>query len=225
MERGESSTIEKERKNIEIKHFDNFDVVINLSADPQLLENLRQNLVDEESLIKFLNIQPEQFFIKLKTASEDDIVESIHSLPEGEWVEEYRYLDKEMAQRMNSVLNEILLSRKVKEVIKDDAVQEEVRKIGYSKIDFIEPLIGIIDKNKSKKFTVYEKVKAAPAWKDLPRDLERELGDFVRFVKHRLYKAGIESVDLYSKQILEETVGHKKSLHLIDIEAYQDIKR
>src|SRR6266404_2157574 len=64
-------------------------------------------------------------------------------------------------QLMNSIVNEIALSPTLKELVDSKEIQELAQSYGFNSMQFVEPIMGVIDKNSRKKRQVYKYIHQA----------------------------------------------------------------
>lgn len=123
----------------------------------------------------------------------------------------------------DSIMNEMQLSGEVRRLMLTDEVQSYFKEIDIDSVDFIEPLVGIIDNKSGEKTIVYKFSNGEPLELYLKRDTEG-------FIKWKQIQKKLEEIFVSSGIIPEELGSHqflvekdglgKKHAFLIDIEMY-----
>lgn len=119
-----------------------------------------------------------------------------------------------------SLINEMSLAPRVKEVIGSAGVQQSAYDHGgFERVEYIEPLAGVIEKRYGpRKIMVYEyKEMVEPT----PQELFR-LAYFIDQLRIQFDAAGINPMDLLSRQLMISANGeaNKRTLYLLDSERY-----
>ncbi len=215
------------RRNIDVLHYPSVDILVNNDADlaawaPLLTEEFKEGLpADWEELSDkkkiFTKMLAEQRFIaKTRTRRNPRDLSILHG--------------PSSVNAFNSVFNELTLAPLVRRVLEEEPVQTAVKSAGFQKLEFIEPIIAVLDRATGDKIVVYEYAPGEPRITKIIRSttdgtvergqaLERSL-TMVRFLREQLKSAGIQPSDLNDRQLLDDSSG---TLRLIDIEGYHRI--
>jgi hypothetical protein len=228
------------RKHYEILHYPHIDVVINngsskaglalqiaeafksgLENIPDGWEQTGQNIRMARGRIDGVNL-----FAKPKAHSGPTFYEERENMYERAVRNNYSKKGFRHALRvgqvLNSVLNEVALSPKVKELVASPEAQAIVKERGFGGISFVEPIVGMVDKSTGKRTVVYESIPdVQPLGTDRINVQYGLTSQTIPMFYHRFYtlfeKNGIKPNDLAERQFL---VDPNDNLHLIDIEAY-----
>ncbi|MEK7551744.1 MAG: hypothetical protein AAB532_04060 [Patescibacteria group bacterium] len=118
-----------------------------------------------------------------------------------------------------SLVNEISLAPAVTAVVESESVQSAVRQYGFDRLEFIEPLVGIIEKGYSpRKIMIYEyREMFPPTLKQL-----EELRSFEHYLIFKFEGLGIDPMDLRAGQMMASptTSDGQRTLYLLDSERY-----
>jgi len=161
----------KTQRTYRIEHFPGLDVILNLNYSNLedlgvILGILRNNQLGEnfsmdELRSKVLSLTDgnnRRFFIKIKDESQAQvdfirgrtIYDPIRVSVTNDFNSKSRYARA-------GTLSEIILSKKIKEIITLDAVQELAKKQGFSGMKFSEPICALIH-NRGKKYLIYRNI-------------------------------------------------------------------
>lgn len=215
--------------------------IVNLDYSSQedreiILEILKNNplgksfsmsdLLSKISIVK--DNKGQRFFTKGKRGFIDPVSKELIS-----WVKNSSNLnvldnfqDKKARYALAGVLNEIILSKKIKKIIASNAVQELVKKHNFAGIKFSEPIFALIHKEQRRKYLVYKNLKSENVFLDSSEDVfwegynSTELIDDLRKI---FFKNGINPNDLNERQFIITEQEGKPSLVLIDTEAYTKV--
>lgn len=220
-------------KTFEIVHLPNMDVVVNLDypnkEDVQALLKVLESDTDfSEQLMNIYDAKESEnkrFFVKGKSKYRSRFnVDFILGKPDSKdsIQPEFRDdFDTRARYGVASVLNEIIMSRKVREVIISGSAQEIAKKFGFDRLDFAEVILSIVTpEEKMQKRLVYPHVDDNKK-KDIPvSDLEGLALD----LRKLFLEKGIVSSDLLGKQFLVNEKDGELVATLIDIEAYRTLE-
>lgn len=239
--RDESGNIPRNR-GYEIRHLTNYDVIINTTfPNQQRLKDLfavvqngipptwRNIFTDEHKLIYRDSESNPRYIAKVRR----------HASIQFKDNEEYNYSDpheKSFLLSENSLLNEIRLAPKIKELLQSEQVQALVRRYGFDDISFIEPMFGLIERSTGKKIMFYQWQEGYGHRENLDDDLYdpdhplEQLGegdtDFGRDLRKFFKKHKIDTFDLDTHQLIANIDEKgKKHLYLHDIDDYVDLTR
>ncbi len=210
------------------------DVVLNLDADNKedpetVLEIIKKNGQPQGPLafaqISFSEDEEGKFFAKTKdkTVMKQQINFALgRSNMDPVDVNFREDFDKQARFAYSSILNEIILSPKIKRLVASDDFQKLAKKYGFSGMDFIEPVAGVIEKYY--KYLIYRNLKGTenPATLSVWRRFKIE--NFTNQLRKLFLANGIKPNDLRSQQFMATKKGDEYFLHLIDIEAYTEKK-
>ncbi len=229
---------ESKAPDYQVEHLPDSDIVLNMNYggfDDQahLLETLRGSGSIDDKIDQFKKKREEdsklQYFIKQKKYTAKAISEGIAKRQGFESAAEIG---------LRSVLNEILLSKRIKEIIATDEAQEIVRKHGFGGLRFVMPIAGVIARD-GRKFLVYKNIKSKEVYEfesegsfDLNYGLPTEVRDDIESKLRNLYSIaaeldkvffdnGIHANDIRDNQFMLTKQGDKYLLNLIDVEAYR----
>lgn len=122
---------------------------------------------------------------------------------------------------MNGVMSEMKNSNLVKDIVSEKSTQDLFTKNGYSAIEYIGPIVAVINKKTKEKVVIYKYVEGI-IWEDylnsMKGDQYYEGWNSLRLLKEQFKKNKIEPFDLLMQQFIYQT--STKKLYLIDAEAY-----
>jgi hypothetical protein len=227
----ESAVDNSLQQKIEIRHESQHDLVLSSSAK-------RQDLV-QELATKLKNGIPSDWqpFNPDVTGSSDSFVDNVNNprffLKQRWYMGDFRdakIFDASLANAANSITNEIALSPRIKEILTSKQGRKLASSHGLDKIVFVEPLVGIVNRNTQQKALAYEFIDAVPAASEsdyeivngraVPSkgsDLEK-ITDLTKALRQIFYEHGIIATDLYPQQIMRSKDG--KIAYLLDAETY-----
>ena len=227
---------------VEIRHNNNFDVIVNMSADDlsqtlnlaKMVENgIPTSWVNYDPRPKTHQIDPDytshqdQFFVDDLT-SPQFIAKIRHHTSLTPHVDLSKAGNDESIRNFllsgNSLLNEFKVSRRIKDILRTAQAKQIAMDFGYEDIVFVEPLVGLIDKRSRQKIIVYNFVKGFDifeseyAWErigdsDDPHSVENQLGAL--FAEH-----GISGRDFGGHQFVlnKNDVRGTEILYIVDAE-------
>ncbi len=223
------------QKTFRIKQLPELAVIENLDSDQQdrdmilgLLRNKQltssANLLDLLGEIKsFKDKEYDRFFIKSKqriNKIRDQINFILGRTFEDPINSKVRSdFDRQARYARTAVLSEIILSKKVKEIVASKEVQELALRYGFSSIKFSEPIVALIYKKDSSKYLIYRNV-ATPQSRFIFGDDLEHLEKLAQDLRKIFFKNGIYPHDLRWKQFMMTEEDGNKKLVLVDIEAY-----
>lgn len=235
----------EEQKNYKIEHLPGLDVVLNLNYPNQkdietILTILKEkpvverpksknelfyrtsnefsDKVDKLEELKDNDTTP-RFHLKFKTGSAQDDVDFI--LGRGDIDPINHSVRKDFDNRARyafvGILNEMILSKKIKDLVASDAFQDVAKKHGFAGVTSSEPIAAMVERNSGEKYLIYKYVAGIN-----PQYISSDLVQNFR----ALFKSnGIEPHDLREAQFMVMGEGNKGTLVLLDTEAYIDEKR
>lgn len=162
-----------------------------------------------------------RFHVKLKQYSEQHIEFIKDPLKNKDPINALASIDFDRKSRyaLIGVTNEIILSKKIKEIVASNAVQGLAKRYGFAGMIFSEPIVAIIDKEFKNKYLIYKRIEQEsfiPTAKKNIRELAQELRQLFK-------KNGIYPHDLQSRQFMITNQDGKTYIVLIDTEAYTKI--
>lgn len=216
-------------RRFELLHGVNFDVMANKTASDKdkvdvLLEQVKTNLANandplagwvvdgQHSRLRYDKFTEPKYVAKTKWKDRKDFDSTLNLVKVWNQDNPYRFGTERQNRVYNSLLNEIDLSAQIRDLVVGDDAQGVAKKYGYLKMNYVEPLIGLIDKKAGKKTVIYEHIENTGARP--PRDLVEDL--------ERLFlRKGIYPRDLNEKQFLISDTPEGMVLYLIDTEGYE----
>lgn len=234
--------LESKPRDYQIEHLPDSDIILNLDY---------KSSEDRKAVLRFLK-EPKSINDKI------DNLKNLHAENNSSqyFVKQKKYTGKEAAgiterwgfERgatvgLRSVLNEILLSKRVREIIVSGEAQEIARKYGFGGIRFVEPIAGIIIKD-GRKFLVYKNIRSKEVYEfeeegdfnfsySMPREIRNEINNKLEnafyngppSLAEELYKLfsdkGVIANDLRPNQFMLTKQDDTFFLNLIDVEAYR----
>ncbi len=133
--------------------------------------------------------------------------------------------DKESRYALAGILNEIVLSPKIKRLVSSLPFQNIARDYGFAGFDFVEPIAGLVEKSPQG----YYKYLVYPNKKNI--EFPISVNNFRKIIKvcEKLRKLflenGIHPHDLRESQFIVTQDGLGSYLHLVDIEAYTEERK
>ena len=117
------------------------------------------------------------------------------------------------------VMNEIILSKKIKNIVASSEVQELARKYGFAGMKFAEPIFALIFKESVKKALIYKNIKwkvgsTISGFENLAEDLRKI------FLQNNIHPN-----DLNPHQLMVTEQDGKLYIVLIDVESYIEIDK
>lgn len=236
-------------RGIDIKHFDGYDLVINHTqreVDPDELESLIKTvstLVGEKKIIEnsfddwpqvswdglgkhyIDNKESPKFFVKRKwivpsmVGMTEDGPKTFTEILRSERTEK---TSKEITvlQTTNSVMAEMRLAPRIKELLTSDEVLEMFASMGIEKVRNIDPLVAIIDRETKRKYVIYPHKKGT-AIDSKMMDVDKQNG-LVKNIKAFFEENGVLVDDLeYANQIMVDVDA--KTVYFNDTEAWSMI--
>jgi hypothetical protein len=159
----------------------------------------------------------QKFFIKTKHQTADPIsgklVDLIKNPASGDVVDDFK--NKKARYGLAGVLNEIILVKKIKEIIISNKAQELARRYGFSGIKFSEPIIALIDKEHYRKCLIYRNLKKENM--PFPGNNSQNFADELREI---FLQNNVSPNDLKENQFVVVQEDGKYYIVLIDTEAY-----
>lgn len=125
---------------------------------------------------------------------------------------EYR---KDIAR--SSLVNEIASSSLISRVLGTSEVETLVRALGFKSIEFVEPLVGVIDRVQKRKTLVYRFVDGRRAQTSLE---QQALAALSKSLVESFLQAGIVPADLNTSQYLLGRGENEGKIYLLDSELY-----
>jgi len=128
-------------------------------------------------------------------------------------------IDTKGRYALESVLNEISLSQKIKQIVASKEAQQLAQKHGFNNFVFLEPLAAFVNRKSRHKFLVYRHIMSGDFL-----DEDFHLPTLVPELKKIFLAHGIRPNDLRSDQFMIKEEDGKVTLILIDVEAYTENK-
>lgn len=128
-------------------------------------------------------------------------------------------LEKRTGLANNSVLNEIALSEAIEKTIMSSQAQELAHQLGFDSLQFVSPLLGIINSETARKNIVYKYIKGSPLNFETAviHNLTRDKTHIFITELQRIFRSRqIEPSDLGSHQFIAD----ENRLYLLDAELY-----
>ncbi len=221
-------------KTFEIEHLDGVDVVMNLDYQNVEDRNIVLDIIkNNPHLDKLLFMQPyiyigpdsdrSRFYVKVK---QDNLaqhhVDFILGRPvddpiKGDFKKDF---DTKARYGMAGVLNEVILSPKIRQLISSVEFQDLAKQFGFARMEFVEPIVAAADRTYRLKYLVYKNIKEIQISNSI---WERfKLKSFANKLRNLFLKHGIIPHDLRKAQLLISEKDGKRQLYLVDIEAYTE---
>jgi hypothetical protein len=241
-----AAEIQPKNRGIEIKHYNNVDVIVNTQIPQdeklQALVGLFRNGLPEDWVL--YSPTKEQEYWNLHVDNIDNPIyfakRRKHTSPFI--IQQFKKYDllgsksKEVAlYETNSLINEMRVAPVVDDVLRSESVTQLVRKYGYTDISLVLPLIGVIERQTGEKVMVYDFVRGSNYWSE---DFEKEKmkikargqnaeDDLMGELSRLLQQNGINPWDMQSTRQLIESVDElgNSHLHLADIEGFSLISK
>ncbi|MFA7244641.1 MAG: hypothetical protein WC070_00495 [Candidatus Magasanikbacteria bacterium] len=231
---------ESKAPDYQVEHLPDYDIVLNMdygsfNDQAHLLKTLRGSGSIDDKIDQLKKMREEDgelpYFIKQKKYTAKAIAKGIAERQKFKGTAEIGF---------RSVLNEILLSKRIKEIIASDDAQKIVRKWGFEGLRFVDPIAGVVARD-GRKFLVYKNIKSKEVYEfetegsfDLNYGLPTEVRDDIESKLRNLYSItaelkkvffdnGIHANDIRDNQFMLTKQGDKYFLNLIDVEAYRKI--
>ena len=235
MEKLESIKTTETQKTYRIEHFDKFDVVVNLDyldkqAQEEVLSMLKEKMPDDQPGISDLlgmisAIRDEQgnlrFFVKRKK-NPKDYLDFMNGLIKIDPISPFLRHDFDVKSRyaLIGTLSEIILSKKVKEIIASEEVQQLARNLNFAGFIFSEPIVSVVGKKYSQRYLIYKYIKEEKMLLG-SRIVDQLALDLTKiFLKNDIFPH-----DLRDTQFMKTEENGKPYIVLIDIEAYTEINK
>ena len=117
------------------------------------------------------------------------------------------------------VLSEIIISKRIKNIIASNEVQELARKYGFDSMIFAEPIFALTVNESSKKALIYKNTK----WK--AGSAVNNLEDLTQDLRKIFLRNGIRPGDLNPHQFMVTEEDGKLCIVLIDVESYVETEK
>lgn len=127
---------------------------------------------------------------------------------------------RQMLYASASIMNEMSIATDIKRIVESENIQNVFQFSGIDSVDYVEPLIGVINRDSGKKYIVYPFVDGAKFYDtEIPDDLR--IFKSIRRLEAVISDKGIKPHDLQGGQFLvERSTDGKVHLHLLDIDLY-----
>ncbi len=123
-------------------------------------------------------------------------------------------------QIYNSILNEIGISPKIKKIMSGDVSQEIARRYGHKSLEYIEPIIGIVNRETGNKALIYEYIEGAVNIRTIMNQANfNQIQFFENEIDKLLKQNGVENMDKPAQFIVDSS----GRLYNIDAEGYQRV--
>jgi hypothetical protein len=226
---------------VEIKHFPvinpKLDIVLNLDYPSQEDREILLSILTSESEAKAPKEMAEKiekiekltnkdlsprFFVKEKSLIQEQVDFILGRTKDDLLFEKTRSdINKTARYGFAGTTNEFSLSKTIKELVASNEFQESAKQYGFTGLSSIEPIVAVSERKANKKYLIYKYIKELEVSADDELSLRALAGEL-----RMLFRAkGIASRDLNSRQFIITGGKDKRSLCLIDIEAYTRIKK
>lgn len=227
------------QKTYKTEHFPGFDIVVNLDSNKED-QKIILDIFKKESLSSPMGFSPlgdvlslslkeiekvdkyQRFFIKIKNPNSQKAVDFIT----GRTTEDYINpdvlddFDKKSRYAKESILSEIVLSKKIKEIVASDEVQNLAKKHGFEGMKFSEPIIALVDRDHPIKYLIYRNIKKRALHFNINYSGAQ---DIVKNLRKIFLQNNIFPADLREEQFLVTQENDHSYIVLIDTEAYTKI--
>ncbi len=233
---------ENNRTKIEILHFGKFDLLVNRlqsSISEKELEALKNTVAEDLKDSQNGNLliswkQGEDYRVRVDDrASPSFVIKQKWIRPENYDFGKEEELEnsslssdlefRKMIYASASIMNEMSLATSIRKIVGSKEVQEIFRNSGVTSIDYIEPLIGIINKETGEKNIIYKYAEGISLKKHLLKnpDLLKRMFSTIRRLEVIITDKNIIPHDLQSNQFLAEIdADGRMALHLLDIDLF-----
>ncbi len=212
-------------KHLEIVHASGTDIIINHDAEladhaSTLQELFQSGIPDDWTELPYTGADNDNVFTAVVdgqpfvakrrqwTNGSEDMAEIRRKKAEGVTALRHAYA-------INSVLSEAALAPRIKRLMQSREAGEIVSSFGFSRVEYVEPVIAYIVRDTGEKGAVYERVEESD-WR-FARFPVGHFEDTTMRLKELLRKFGIRPVDFKSKHLL---LDEENELHLIDTELF-----
>ena len=220
----------RERPKVQIIHLSDMDVVLSrenaesveVKTILDILEKPQRGYEDKVENISYARTSEHKraFFVKRKQVESQYMVDVILGRESRDPIAEHLRYDFNNKARyaLAGVLNEVILSKKIKKLVASESFQKIAHKYGFTALAFQDPIVAIVKKHS--KFLVYNFTEEQKYKKDTA--LNHNLGgNIVEDLRVLFVENGIVSHDLRETQFM---VDENNRLILIDTEAYTEEK-
>lgn len=199
------------------------DVLRDESIDKASLGVVHKFSIRLQRLINLRDVQNNiRFHVKRKIGANQKSVDYILGRTKKDPLTETAAVgaDEKTRYAFNSVLNEIILSKKIKELIALPSFQDLAKRHGYTDLIFAEPIVAIVDKKISFKYLVYKRINGVDV--GFPKSFNLGMRKLAYELQELFFDNGINAHDLRWDQFMMTEEGGQRHLVLIDVEAYTE---
>lgn len=218
--------VNEKSKSYKIEHLPGFDVILNLDYPyPKELERIVAMLKSDPNgeYTPYYNSRidvegsDKAYFLKYKyfSGNNNRNLDFIRGRINHDPLAHPEEFDQGSRYALTGLLNEIILSAKIKVVIASSESQAIAKKYGFEKINFTEPIVAVTRKASKQKFLIYEYAEGDVASSEDPKIIE-----FAEELKKLFLSKGIVAHDLSSRQFIITKTTNEHHITLIDTEAF-----
>lgn len=234
---------ERATNRFEVGHVASYDILVNTrqtSVTPEELDKLRLLIVEDirtfpnDKPFSLWHQSPDHSRIRISNTSMPRYVAKEKWIrPDHPVIKEALMIDtkkdkppqvdyKRSIYSLDSIFSEMSIATIMMNVVQTEKVRSFFRDVGVDSIDFVEPLIGVIDRRYGKKYIVYEHKKGVRPNDFFKSDskgllkIKSAVGKLANEIEHHL----IDPHDIDEWQFLYEDVNGQIRIHMIDIEMY-----
>lgn len=227
----------------EVGHVASFDILVNTrqtSVIPEELDTLRVSIVEDirtfpnDKPFSLWHQSPDHSRIRISNTSKPRYVAKEKWItPDHPAIKEAVMIDRKVSKplqadykssiySLDSIFSEMSVATIMMNIVQTENVRLLFRDVGVGSIDFVEPLIGVIDRKSGKKYVVYEHKNGIQPHIFFKSNYEG-LFEIKRAVKRfagEIEKYLVEPHDMDEWQFLYEEDRGQIRMHMIDIEMY-----
>jgi hypothetical protein len=221
---------ERATRQLKVIHNPNTDIILNNDSNDaiwgqKLADAWREGMPDGwkrppntfKNNVYYGSVNGQTFLAKyrLNTAQSTNDVEAIQGISQD------HVLDKRTKLSLNSLVSEVRMSPVIKQVVASADMQELAEQCGLSGIEYIEPIIGVVDRTSgdpgfARKAMVYRYIEDAGPFSG--EDLQGA-NRLIHALRSKLKGLDIEPTDLTLNQVI---VDQEQHAYLLDSEAYSE---
>jgi len=199
---------------LDIRHGERYDVLVNLAADDPMEAQRVAGMVEEgisgwHHVIPSNEPRDSQFYVD-HIPNPLFIAKTSHPLR--------RRLTPADVRAIEPITRELILAPEIKNILRSKRGREIGSRYGVPDLRYIEPLVGIIDREKKRKVLVYKYYKGWDTSVAIPPGVN--LFGLSRDLKKHFGEEGIDAADLGVNQWIKPS-GEEGAIYLLDAELYR----
>lgn len=226
----EETELEVKVKPVEIIHLGDFDLFVNNLAKKS--ECVRVLVITMKAKIGSDHVEPLAGWVETSKGRWRDSVNLPKYFAKKKWMDKKSYFDlvalqhrdsysRKEDRRYNSLSNEFRISDTIRSVVGRDDFQQVAGGHGFESLQFIEPLVGFVDRRTGDKVVIYGFVPGAGDFDRLDGEVDSNIPvELVNSLRKKFNDVGIYPTDLRQSQFITRQTRTGEALCLIDIEGY-----